>query len=210
MPDRNILWVVVGVLTLGLVAAYKVKGDKIAQTPTSQQQPAAQRPLDDGPKPGPVPPPGGTAASYREAMERANKENKPVLLFFTAKACAPCQKMKAELAPSLPSVMNQIVYYEVECDTSADLVKKYNVTLTPTYLVVTGQEVVLKRGEGYRDVKAFGDWLAAPYSKQQPTRPVPPTQPNTPPAQPRPKDNRPQPERRVPPGVTPPGQPNGG
>ncbi len=188
MINQNYLWVVVGVLTIGIAVALQTKGVKV-KPKAPADQPAVTRPADGDWNGGPPPPPTNPPVAppmlagpktYKEAIDQSAKANKPLLLFFTAKGCQPCQKMKRELAPSLQTVAGQIVYYEVDADVERDVVRKYSVDSTPTYLIVNGQEQILKSGVGYKDVKAFGEWLAAPYSP--PSRPQvdPPTQPSQP------------------------------
>ncbi len=94
--------------------------------------------------------------------------------------------MKTEIAPGLQTIAGQIVYYEVDADVEKDVVTKYNVASTPTYIVINGQEQVLKTGVGYKDAKSFGEWLAAPYNPPlQPAQPkADPPAPQSPPSQP--------------------------
>lgn len=192
MINQNYLWVVVGVLTIGIAVALQSKGVSV-KPKAPADQPAATRPADGDWNGGPpTSPPVDSPMiagpkTYKEAVDQSAKANKPLLLFFTSKNCPPCVKMKRELAPSIQTVAGQIVYYEVDADVEKDVVRKYNVTSTPTYLIVNGQEQVLKTGVGYKDVKGFGDWLAAPYGP--PTRPQidPPGPPGSPGPQQRPQ-----------------------
>ncbi len=204
MINQNFLWVIVGVLTVSIAAALHFKGVTPKFRPSAQS--IAARPMDGEwdntarPEVSPVPVPPQTSGpkSYKEAVALAGRENKPLLLFFTAKNCPPCVKMKSELAPSMRTVSGQIVWYEVEASVEPEVVKKYNITSTPTYIVVNGQEQVLKSGVGYKDVKSFGEWLGAPYNpptvppKQQ-IDPVNPPSPGPVPPSQRPQRTPPQP-----------------
>jgi thioredoxin 1 len=169
MINQNYLWIIVGLLTIGIAVAIHSK--KAAKT--VQMQPA-ERLMDDWdstkhqpPVLPPVQPPVSpkiTPKTYKEAVEVAAKSGKPLLLFFTSRSCPPCIKMKAEFGPSIQAMADQIMYYEVDVDVERDAVRRYNISATPTYMVINGQEQVLKSGVGYKNARSFSEWLSAPYN----------------------------------------------
>ena len=196
--NKNILWVVIGLLTLVLIISFKMKPQIIDNI---NARPSMDRPFTDDWSMSPGMPPATPSIpvipgpkTYKEALAAASSGNKPLLLYFISKSCVPCQKMKSELAPSLPSVLNQLIWYDVDVEVDKEIVKKFNVTSTPTYIIVNGQEQILKNGMGYKTVTEFGNWLASPYQSptpppnSQPPQATPPPEapPTSPPSQRRP------------------------
>ena len=190
MNYKGISWIVVALLA---VAIFFVAKNKHIGNILQPNSPQVQRPFaDDWSIPGlppngqqvpPANPPVNAPRTYADTLTLARQNNKPILLFFSASSCAPCQQMKRELTPSLPSLVGQLYWLEVDTATNADLCRKYNVTATPTYVIINTQEQVIKTGAGYRSVQAFGEWLAAPYIQPPQVQPTPPgtTPPGTPP-----------------------------
>jgi thiol-disulfide isomerase/thioredoxin len=168
-------------------------------------------PPDTRPPVGPVNPGPGTqltASTYREAVQLASKEGKPVLAFFTASWCTWCQKMKQDtlVDPTVTGLMKNYVYVAVDVDKEKDVARKYNVTSIPAYVITNGKEENLKSGKDYMKAPEFAVWLNNPNLFTQPK--VDGTPPPAPPKE-QPKQQRPplrrQPQQQRPPQDSPPG-----
>ena len=165
-------------------------------------------PPDVRPPVGPVNPgPGNqlTASTYREAVQLAGKEGKPVLAFFTASWCTWCQKMKQDtlVDPTVVGLMKNYVYVAVDVDKEKDVARKYGVTSIPAYVITNGKEENLKSGKDYLKAPEFAAWLNNPNLFTQP-RSETPTPPPAPKEQPKEQPKRP-PIRRQQPDSSPPG-----
>ncbi len=79
------------------------------------------------------------AASYKEALEQAKKEQKPVMIDFNATWCGPCLKLD-QVTFAHPAVRkylnNNAIVVKVDTDNQRDLAQKYGVESLPTILFV--------------------------------------------------------------------------
>lgn len=66
-------------------------------------------------------------------------DTRPIIYFFTADWCGPCQQMKP-IAGQLHAEGHTC--YSVDFDTRQDLVSKYGVTSVPQFVVVDGAKVI--------------------------------------------------------------------
>lgn len=93
----------------------------------------------------------GWLNSYEAACELAQKQGRPMVLLFVHQGCAECDRMDQNLA--LPGAMDTLacaVKARLEFADHPAVVRQFNVTLTPTFLVLTPSG-----GEAYREVGAL-------------------------------------------------------
>lgn len=103
------------------------------------------------------------------AQERAQQSGKPVLAFFTADWCPPCQQMKRStlVESSVVSMIRESaipVYVDAtragRGDAEADrLLAQYGIQAFPTLLLLRGEEQAA-RAEGLLRPDDFKRWLA--------------------------------------------------
>jgi thiol:disulfide interchange protein DsbD len=90
---------------------------------------------------------------YREALDRARRENKLVLVSFTGYACTNCHWMKANMfpRPELAPALKDLVLVELYTD-SGDAVdeanqklqeQKFSTPATPFYAILDPDEKVI-------------------------------------------------------------------
>ena len=84
-------------------------------------------------------------------------ESSKFFVFFTAKWCVSCQKMKKELGDQDALIGYRVVL--VDIDKYPQLAKKYNIKCVPTYIILDKNRKELKRGEGYRTPDELGSWI---------------------------------------------------
>lgn len=92
-------------------------------------------------------------ADFATAQRQAEREDKPVILFFTGKWCVPCNFMKRRVWADdevAATVNARLVPVTIDIDTTdmAALFDRYPVRVTPTTIVTDPQGVILQRVEG--------------------------------------------------------------
>lgn len=95
------------------------------------------------------------------AREEGRRDNKPVLAYFTAEWCGPCQSMKrttwadADVEESLRS----FVPVRIDIDQQRNLAHAYAVDAVPMFVVIDGEGRVLKATSGALRADQFIEWL---------------------------------------------------
>jgi thiol:disulfide interchange protein len=107
------------------------------------------------------------------ARAAARSAGKPVLLYFTADWCQPCQRMKhtvfadpavdAALRAAYPTV-------KVDVDHNHDVAQEFGIASIPTFVVVSADGRVLKQITGAMDTQQFLDWVKSPPPVTQPSQ----------------------------------------
>ena len=104
--------------------------------------------------------PSKNPETYEEALQIAKKENKKILLYFTASWCPPCQKMKRETLKNeeVKKALSKFVVFYAE---ESDLSSKFGVRAIPTFKIINPEEKVEKTATGFMDVSKFLSFLGA-------------------------------------------------
>jgi thiol:disulfide interchange protein len=100
---------------------------------------------------------------YDAAVELAKKENKPLMVVFSATWCPPCQTMKKEVYPS-PAVKSELdgwvcVYLDVDEEKNRKPATQYKVEGIPHIQLLTSKEEVLDKQVGSTSAEKFAKWL---------------------------------------------------
>jgi thiol:disulfide interchange protein len=108
---------------------------------------------------------GKELVPWREDWEAGRAEaragGKPVLVYFTAAWCGPCQEMKrttwadARVAEALAGY----VPIRIDIDKQAGLAAEYHVQSIPTMALIDEQGRVVRETGGYTDAAEFVSWL---------------------------------------------------
>jgi len=101
--------------------------------------------------------------SYAAARAEAARQDKPVLLRFTAAWCPPCQVMDANVWPNdevKAAVAKQVVPAKIDVDDEANVnvARRYGIRTIPTLLLVDANGDELARG-GFMNAKALIEFL---------------------------------------------------
>jgi len=102
-----------------------------------------------------------TVGGYKNALEIARMNNKSVLLIFGADWCKWCTKLEQETLskPKVQQAMKYYVVYYVNTDREREIAAKYGISGVPVYMIVTPNERIVKRGEGFKGEILFLFWL---------------------------------------------------
>lgn len=106
--------------------------------------------------------------NYELLLQNAKEQNKQVVLFFTAKRCVYCQKMKDEVLPTnnVQQALKQTLFYVVDVDVEPTIGPKFNVSELPTMIIIDGNERIFKKHIGYMTSEMLINWVV------QPTQPL--------------------------------------
>lgn len=99
---------------------------------------------------------------YELSLDMAKKENKKILLVFTADYCSWCKKLKEVL--NKQEVISQldeyiVCYIDVKNPKNKDLKIKHAAKSLPTCVILDKQEKVIKKDSGYKNEKQMIEWL---------------------------------------------------
>jgi thioredoxin-related protein len=111
--------------------------------------------------------------SLNAAKERAVRENKILVLEFTAKWCLPCRFMEKNVFKN-PEVQNfsqqHAIMLQIDIDENKSLKEEFNVEVLPTIILMSSTGNILARKEESLNSESFIDWIntnknASPYSE---------------------------------------------
>ena len=73
------------------------------------------------------------ATFFQEALAKARREQKPLVIDFTASWCEPCQRMLRETFPNakVAALLEQCVFLKVDTDNHPQLAKRFGVVGLP-------------------------------------------------------------------------------
>lgn len=102
-------------------------------------------------------------ATYSGIMGKAKSEGSRVVLVFGAGWCVWCQKLEFDTLTALKvkSKMDEMKFlkHKVDIEKNRDIALRYNVKSIPVLILVDGDEKVVRRHDGYMNVKDTVSWL---------------------------------------------------
>jgi thiol:disulfide interchange protein len=99
--------------------------------------------------------------TWDEALAKAKKENKPLLVDFWATWCGPCRLMNTSTFQDKQVgafTSDHFIAYKVDVDQERALASKYNIQAMPTFVFIDAKGKELHRVMGYHKADK---WLAA-------------------------------------------------
>ena len=103
----------------------------------------------------------GWLADIGDAQAEAKRTGKPMLVYFTASWCPPCQQMKKSTLPdaAVKQSLDKYVPVMIDIDEHGDVAQRFGVSSVPTFMAVESDGTVLKMGSGGMPAQAFTTWL---------------------------------------------------
>lgn len=109
------------------------------------------------PSAGANPPVGPWVTDLEKGMAIAQRENKPVVVMFSAVWCTPCEEMKKSVFPDSTVQQTLASWVPVYLDEAqaSDLVKRFKIEGFPTFVLLTNKGVEQDRFMGMRSAGEF-------------------------------------------------------
>ncbi len=100
-------------------------------------------------------------AFYREALAKATREQKPLVLDFTASWCVPCQRMHRETFPDpkVAPLLERCVLIKIDTDEHPALSQKFGVVGLPDIRLLTPDGEEIRRLRDFHAPEAFAGEL---------------------------------------------------
>lgn len=101
--------------------------------------------------------------TFEEAKQESATSKKPVLAYFTASWCGPCQKMREVTWPDerVEKALASYVPVKIDVDQHPDLARQFDVDGIPRLQVIAPGGAVGKAHVGMILPKELADWLQA-------------------------------------------------
>jgi thiol:disulfide interchange protein len=95
------------------------------------------------------------------AQEKSRITHQPVLLYFTAEWCGPCQSMRRHVwsDPQVAEAAKAYIPVRVDVDKQAELALKYKVEAMPLFLVLDDQGQIVRRINRAMEADETIQWL---------------------------------------------------
>ncbi len=102
-----------------------------------------------------------TPEFFTDALAKAKKELKPLVLDFSAAWCAPCQKMTRDVFPDprVATLLEGFVFLTIDTDEYPELAQEFGVVGIPDIRILSPQGKELRKILGFRDATAFAEVL---------------------------------------------------
>ena len=106
---------------------------------------------------------------YDEAIEKAEKLDRPILVILGAEWCGPCKQLEKELQlPIAESIFQKWVVVKVDIDEEVTLAKEWQVSAVPAFRILGVDQEVAASNEGFGGLKKLQAWLAENFDSANP------------------------------------------
>ncbi len=98
-----------------------------------------------------------------EALAKARKDNKPLVVEFSASWCIPCQRMEQTTFAdaTVKALLQKCVFLRIDTDQQPELAKQVGVVGLPDMRLVTPDGKVVRKLRGYQDAETLAKELTS-------------------------------------------------
>jgi thiol:disulfide interchange protein len=95
------------------------------------------------------------------AREEAKRDSKPLLLYFTASWCGPCQEMKSQTwsDAGVETKLRNYVPVKIDIDADQAMAQEYRIDGIPAFVLLDREGNVAKATSGFMYPLQFLAWL---------------------------------------------------
>ena len=99
--------------------------------------------------------------NYDAAVVESRHSGKPILLYFTANWCGPCQQMKRQTwnDPNVSAAVDRWIPVKIDVDQHPDLARRFGATSIPRLLVLDADQNPVKIRTGFGKANEIVAWL---------------------------------------------------
>jgi thiol-disulfide isomerase/thioredoxin len=106
---------------------------------------------------------------YDEAIEVAEKLDRPMLVVLGAEWCGPCKQLEKELEqPSSEVLFRKWVVVKIDIDEEVALAKEWQVNAVPAFRILGIDQEVSASNEGFGGLKKLQTWLEENFEDANP------------------------------------------
>jgi thioredoxin-like negative regulator of GroEL len=103
-------------------------------------------------------------SDFLAARQEAQTKQRPVLLYFSATWCGPCQNLRHTTwaDPKVDQALRNVVPVKLDFDQQPELAREYHVEALPTFKLLANDGTPIKSHEGAMQSDEFLSWLGNP------------------------------------------------
>jgi protein disulfide-isomerase len=96
------------------------------------------------------------------ARRQATVTNKPVLAYFTAEWCGPCQQMRRAVFTdrAVAAAAQKVLPVRIDIDRQPAVARQFHIDAVPTFVLLDPNGNVLRAESGAMDAEQFVEWLS--------------------------------------------------